>query len=164
MSQFYEMCDFFNWGRDDDEKQEARKLLHNAMAEQFNTIYGEDVANIEHWINLCQVLRITPIPDGLEGCREAIANTHVNIIDLIEEGDVAVFESEQALSVYTKLTGKFFPRDHPLAGGLLRFLLRMILNPRSPGQDGYQPRRGRGGRRGGHGRGRRGRGSRASVV
>jgi hypothetical protein len=43
---------------------------------------------------------------------------------------VTVFVSEMQLSEYTKSTGKFFPRDNAYAGGLLRYLLRHIMDPR----------------------------------
>ncbi len=42
---------------------------------------------------------------------------------------VDTFPSEVALAEYTKETGKFFPRDDAEAGGLLRLLLRQIMNP-----------------------------------
>jgi len=39
------------------------------------------------------------------------------------------FKSEELLSEYTLTEDKTFPRDHPLAGSLLRFLFRHILSP-----------------------------------
>lgn len=57
----------------------------------------------------------------------------VNIIDLIDtpvtQEPVAHFESEKALSRYTKATGKYFPRDNIHAGDLLEYLLRHIMAP-----------------------------------
>ncbi|KAG1899039.1 uncharacterized protein F5891DRAFT_435225 [Suillus fuscotomentosus] len=86
------------------------------------------------WRNLCQIVRISPIPDTLESCREVVKATHVNIVDLIDTKvtgkPVTIFYSEAKLSEYTKATGKFFPRDNAYAGGLLRYLLRRIMNPR----------------------------------
>lgn len=43
---------------------------------------------------------------------------------------MTVFVSEKKLSEYTKSTGKFFPRDNAYAGGLLKYLLRRIMDPR----------------------------------
>jgi hypothetical protein len=64
---------------------------------------------------------------------QAVMNTHVNIVDLIDTqktGEpVHVFESELALSRYTRAKGKIFPLHDALSGGLLRFLLRRIFNP-----------------------------------
>jgi len=57
-----------------------------------------------------------------------------------------VFDSEKDLSEYTISSGKYFPKENAYAGGLLRFLLRQIMNPpevRSRGRGG-RPRRGRG--------------------
>ena len=68
-----------------------------------------------------------------------------------------IFPTEVALSEYTKLTEKYFPKDNAYAGNLLKFLLRQIMNPhlssRNEGGRGRGRRRGRGrvrgGRRGG---------------
>lgn len=58
----------------------------------------------------------------------------VNIVDLIDtpvtRKPVVHFETERALSEYTKRTGKFFPAENAHAGGLLKFLLRKIMAPR----------------------------------
>ena len=40
---------------------------------------------------------------------------------------VPTYETVGELADYTKKTGKFFPREHAKAGGLLKFLLRPIL-------------------------------------
>ena len=44
-----------------------------------------------------------------------------------------VFDTEVALSEYTKNTSKFFPKESAYAGGLLRHLLRRIFHPRTEG-------------------------------
>jgi len=151
MLEFYRMCDFFNWDKDDQEKKDARELLAAAMSKQFNDIYGTDVRGVDSWRKLCQVLGMTPIPEGLEACRNAVLKTHVNIVDLLDTPEtgkaVVLFDSEEQLSIYTKDSGKFFPLDEAHAGGLLKFLLRRILNPHLSG-------RGKRGRRTGRGRGR----------
>lgn len=64
---------------------------------------------------------------------QAIARTHVNLIDLVDargkEGRVKRFRSQAELSVYTHTTDKFFPKEDAKAGGLLRKLLRQIGVP-----------------------------------
>jgi len=149
MTEFYRMCDFFDWDRDDEEREEAREQLKDAMTRQFNSIYGMDVDDISSWQNLCRVLRIVPIPNGLEACRDVVKKTHVNIVDLLDTPNtgqcVRVFNSVQDLSVYTKDSGKYFPKENAYAGGVLKFLLREILNP--PTVVVHQPHQARGGRR-----------------
>lgn len=58
----------------------------------------------------------------------------VNIVDLIDtpvtQGPIVHFKSEEALSEYTKSKGKYFPAHSVHAGGLLKFLLRKIDDPR----------------------------------
>jgi hypothetical protein len=66
---------------------------------------------------------------------KVVRATHVNIVDLVDNnsigGRVKIFNSEEALSRYTISTGKYFPKENAYAGGLLRFLLRQIMNPSS---------------------------------
>ncbi|KAG1835362.1 hypothetical protein DFJ58DRAFT_670416, partial [Suillus subalutaceus] len=138
--EFYRMCDKFGWDKENEDEDENKKRkkasrgFKNALVQQFNDIYGTDVKNLVSWRTLCQIVHVSPIPDTLESCREAVKATHVNIVDLVDTettGEpVTVFSSEVDLSKYTKLMGKFFPRDNAYAGGLLRYLLRHILNPR----------------------------------
>lgn len=44
---------------------------------------------------------------------------------------VATYPTEIALAKYTKKTRKIFPRENAQAGGLLKFLLRQIMHPRT---------------------------------
>ncbi|KAG1882486.1 hypothetical protein F4604DRAFT_1879511 [Suillus subluteus] len=121
--EFYRMCDEFGWDKEDKEREQASRDFKDSLVQQFNDIYGTDVNDLTSWRTLCQIVHVSPIPDTLESCREAVKATHVNIVDL-------VFVSEVDLSEYTISTGKFFPRDNAYAGGLLRYLLRRIINPR----------------------------------
>ncbi|KAG1728066.1 uncharacterized protein EDB91DRAFT_1253656 [Suillus paluster] len=130
--EFNRMRDEHSW--DDEEREKAYHDFKDAIVHQFNHFYGTDADNLTSWRTLCQIVQVSPIPDTLESCREAVKATHVNIVDLIDagvtEGPVRVFVSEVALSEYTKTTRKFFPRDNVHAGGLLKYLLRRIMNPR----------------------------------
>lgn len=79
--------------------------------------------------------------------------THVNILDLVDTPNtgepVMVFSSLEALKAYTISKGKFFPLENAYAGGVLRYLLREILNTYEGGKrNGKRRRRGRGGGRG----------------
>jgi hypothetical protein len=40
------MCDYFGWGREDDEREEARKEFKTAMVLRFNNLYGIYVEDI----------------------------------------------------------------------------------------------------------------------
>ncbi|TDL15743.1 hypothetical protein BD410DRAFT_902445 [Rickenella mellea] len=130
-SEFHRMCNFFAW--DEDERKGAARLFQNALTLEFNNIYGADANSLVSWQKLCSILRITPVPEEIEACRAAVQHTHVNIVDLIDTHRTAkrvkVFPSERALSDYTKKTKKFFPKENIYAGGLLRHLLRQIMNP-----------------------------------
>lgn len=59
--------------------------------------------------------------------------TYVNICNLVDVPRIGkptkLFESEKALSQYTKSTKEYFPQGHAEAGGILRFLLRHIFHP-----------------------------------
>ncbi|EUC59456.1 autophagic vacuole formation-like protein, putative [Rhizoctonia solani AG-3 Rhs1AP] len=133
MAEFYRMCDRFGWERDDEDREEARDLLKDAMVHEFNAIYGTDHESLAAWQSLCRVLNLTNVPDKLEACRRLVQSMHVNIVDLVDtpatQAPVTHFPSEAALSTYTIKSGKYFPKESAYAGGLLRYLLRNIDNP-----------------------------------
>lgn len=83
MAQFYRMCNFFGWKlsttkevgcREIDDADRsfrvARQAFNDAIARQFNSIYGTDFEDISSWKNLCRALGIIPIPKGLRECRD----------------------------------------------------------------------------------------------
>ncbi|KAF2129715.1 hypothetical protein P153DRAFT_422521 [Dothidotthia symphoricarpi CBS 119687] len=127
--EFYRMCDFFAWNRDDDERHEARQAFKDALVIQFNSLYGTDVSDIENWHKLCIAVFIEPLPVTIPECKKEIEKIHVNLVDLVDVSrrGVKLFPSLAALRVYTIETGKFFPKESAYAGGVLRFLLREIL-------------------------------------
>ncbi|KAJ7679165.1 hypothetical protein DFH06DRAFT_1465341 [Mycena polygramma] len=112
---------------------EAYDGYNRALGLTFSQEYGDDVDSLENWQGLCRAVEIVPIPETLEECEYAIEDSHVNLIDLVDltttRERVHRFKTEGALSVYTKKTGKFFPRKRVYKGPLLRHLLRRILNP-----------------------------------
>ena len=69
---------------------------------------------------------------------QAVLMKNVNLVDLVHSLKVKtptppkppIFETETQLSVYTKMTGKFFPKEDARDGGVLRYLRRHILLPR----------------------------------
>ncbi|KAG8751877.1 hypothetical protein FRC11_008910 [Ceratobasidium sp. 423] len=139
MEEFYRMTNHFGWDSRGTEKQQqkfraARKGINKAMVHQFNEIFGKK-NKLAAWRNLCSVLDIAEIPQTRSECEEVIKSLYINICDLMDraalgsEVQVVHFDSEEELSVYTKLTGKFFPLEEAHAGGLLRFLRRHILVP-----------------------------------
>ena len=59
-----------HWQNDDEAYIEARERFSDALAEDFNTKYGTDIDNIDHWHTLCYVLKIDPVPEGISACRK----------------------------------------------------------------------------------------------
>ncbi|KAH9894284.1 hypothetical protein C8Q73DRAFT_511452 [Cubamyces lactineus] len=117
------------------------------MVKQFNAMYGTNADDLESWQLLCSALGMIPVPDNIRTCRRTVRSTHVNIVDFVEAPMVGMavrtFDSEEQLSVYTKETGKFFPRGDVNAGSLLRYLLRQILHPPARPRSGGNKRRAR---------------------
>jgi len=134
ITEFNRLSKFFKWTAKSSEKRAARRAFRNAMVMQFNDFFGTDVNDIRSWHNLCQVLNIVPVPEGLGACKKAVKAVYVNLVDLVDmkrTGKVAQqFNSEKELSVYSKKTEKIFPKKEAKAGGVLRFLLRHIMHPR----------------------------------
>ncbi|MCJ1344888.1 hypothetical protein MMC31_003093 [Peltigera leucophlebia] len=148
MDEFYRMCDFFGWEREDPDRKDAKEEFRTAMVQEFNSLYGEDIDDLLSWQDLCKAVRIHPVPNNVETCRKVrlfapllvaylmntkqkIREIHVNLVDLVEQGRtgkrVRLFSSLEKLREYTIETGKFFPKESAYAGGVLKFLLREIL-------------------------------------
>lgn len=134
--------------KEDPKVKKSREMLRLAMVRQFNGRYGEDADSLEAWQELCRCVDI-PVPDTLPECKkvrvarhcmcmlsvscaQAIARTHVNLVDLTELRNgqtIRKFPTEHALSEYTRMREKTFPREDVEDGSLLGALLRHILNP-----------------------------------
>lgn len=80
---------------------------------------------------------------------QIVQQTHVNLVDLVDTPTthrrIRLFSSVEELSEYSLRTRKIFPKENAKAGGLLRFLLRHIMNPE---QDDASKLRGGGGKSG----------------
>ncbi|MCJ1395974.1 hypothetical protein MMC18_008860 [Xylographa bjoerkii] len=148
VQEFYRMCDQFEGKKDDDEKKDALSGFKTAMVHRLNTLCGTDVEDIESWRKPCLALDIMP-PDGLQACRkarllvvrgevvgdligQAVRKLYINIGDLVDTQDsigrVAICETLEEWRTYTIESGKCFPKQAAQAGGVLKFLLRQILN------------------------------------
>ena len=64
------MCDFFDWDRDDPERVEAHDGFKTALVQQFNSLYGTEVDDIESWRGLSLALDISPLPENLKEAKE----------------------------------------------------------------------------------------------
>ncbi|OAL46897.1 hypothetical protein IQ07DRAFT_614109 [Pyrenochaeta sp. DS3sAY3a] len=127
--EFYRMCDFFDWDRDDEERREAREEFKDALVIRFNSLYGTDVNDLENWHKLCVAVCIEPLPATILECKKEMKDIHVNLVDLVDTSgrDVELFTCLDDLREYTKESGKFFPKESAYAGGVLKFLLREIF-------------------------------------
>jgi hypothetical protein len=68
--EFYRMCDFFDWDRDDEERAEARQAFKDAMVIRFNSLYGTDVTDLANWHKLCIAVCIEPLPATILECKK----------------------------------------------------------------------------------------------
>ena len=70
MSEFTRLSIMGGW----DEYPEVRKLRYTrfteVLAAQFNIYYGVNAEKLEPWQDLCQALRLDPIPDTLKHARD----------------------------------------------------------------------------------------------
>ncbi|KAI0271213.1 hypothetical protein BGY98DRAFT_922924, partial [Russula aff. rugulosa BPL654] len=129
--EFERLCKKYQWKQDSAVVKAARDEFDLAMIMEFNSLYGSNEKDINNWHRLCHVLRIDPVPNTLEECRAAASRKHVNLVDLAREyrENIPIFKSEKELSVYTKETKKFFPKESLRDGSILRVLRRHILVP-----------------------------------
>ncbi|KAK0477236.1 hypothetical protein EDD18DRAFT_1211256 [Armillaria luteobubalina] len=77
MSQFWEMSSQFGWGKN--VERESLGDLRDAIAQQFNDIYGADVNDLQAWQRLCGLVGDGNIPDNIAACRAVIRRVHVNM-------------------------------------------------------------------------------------
>ena len=70
---------------------------------------------------------------------------YVNLVDLVDTGNtgesVTQFRDLEELQDYTIDNGKFFPKESAYAGGMLKFLLKEILNKHANGGSKGRTRR-----------------------
>ncbi|EEH40982.2 hypothetical protein PAAG_02958 [Paracoccidioides lutzii Pb01] len=132
-SEFYRMCDYFEWGKQNQDRKNALREFKNAMVMKFNDLYGSDTDDINCWHRLCIAVDIDPLPQTIKACKKEIEGVHVNLVDLVDNttGQQArLFASLDELRAYTIKNGKYFPRESAYAGGVLKYLLREIYNTR----------------------------------
>ncbi|KAK7686077.1 hypothetical protein QCA50_010889 [Cerrena zonata] len=130
MKQFNSLAVTLKLWRSKEHKDEVYDDLRRAMVQDFNETFGVDANDLKAWQRLCRMLDISPIPGTIHTCRLELSNLFVNIVDLLEAvrngTPIGRFESLDALREYTQEEEKFFPRNHPLAGGVLKALLRRV--------------------------------------
>ncbi|KAB8596098.1 hypothetical protein FH972_025807 [Carpinus fangiana] len=149
--EFYRMCKTFGWKRDNPARESAYQSFQDALVSAFNYIYGSDANDLASWRGLCAALEISPVPTNVQDAKIAFESVHVNLVDLVDTGRTGIkvrkFASVNDLRVYTRNSGKIFPREHAYAGGMLKHLLREISgtyegqNQASRRGSGYSRRR-----------------------
>ena len=86
--EFYRLCDFHEWDRNDPERKEAHQKFKAALADDFNHQYGTDVNDLTSWRGLCVALDIVPSPDNIAEAKQARINADDRVFP---KGSVADF-------------------------------------------------------------------------
>ncbi|KAK1047490.1 hypothetical protein LTR74_017736 [Friedmanniomyces endolithicus] len=133
----YRMCSQFGWYRRPNGsyprvREEAWQKFRTALVVQGNSSFGVDADDIAIWEGICKFLELRPIPLDIDGMRQVILDTHVNLADMLDSernsGLVKIFETKDELIDYTIQEGRYLPKEEVYAGGLLRYLLTGIHN------------------------------------
>lgn len=66
--EFWRLCREKQWSQE--ERDEAKNDLRDAMAERFNEIYGTDEKELEAWKKLCRDVHVDPIPNTVAECQK----------------------------------------------------------------------------------------------
>lgn len=146
ITEYLRLCRFMRWKRDSPEQRQARQAVRKAIVLQFNANFGTDAESTKPWLTLCKTLGIKPVPRKLKEAREAVSNTHVNLIDLTEayanpNCSFTVFDTAKELSEYTVKEGKYMPCDVLEAGTVLRTLNNAQKRARFGGESGESDRK-----------------------
>lgn len=105
-----------------------RAFIANAVNTGFSQNFGYDDSDLRAWQGLCSTVGIDSdeLPN-IRACKEALANVHANIIDLVDAANgrttCRTFPSAKACAMYTRQTGKFYPKDEAKENPLLRRFL-----------------------------------------
>ncbi|KAG8729232.1 hypothetical protein FRC11_009256 [Ceratobasidium sp. 423] len=91
--------------------------------------------NLRKWVELFNRIDIKDpvMPKTIREFKKRVKSVHTNICDVLDADVIGKkatdWGNEVILSEYTCRTKKIFPRNHRLAGTLLRHLLRHIISP-----------------------------------
>ncbi|KAK1808507.1 hypothetical protein LTR12_017133 [Friedmanniomyces endolithicus] len=108
--EFYRMCSQFGWDRRPNGsyprvREEAWQGFRTALVVQFNSSFGVDADDIATWEGICKFLELSPIPSNIDGMRQAIIDTHVNLADVLDSKrngeSVKIFQTKDELVGYT---------------------------------------------------------------
>lgn len=69
-SEFRRLCEHRGWEKGNPDQKVAWRDFQNALAKQFNNLYGVDVDNLKLWQRVCSTLKIEPLPGNLEEAQE----------------------------------------------------------------------------------------------
>lgn len=64
------MCDFFDWDRDDSEREETHDSFKTALMLQFNSLYEIKVDDFQSWQKLSLTLEIFPLSENLKKAKK----------------------------------------------------------------------------------------------
>jgi hypothetical protein len=68
VAEFKRLCVHQRWGAK--KRNTARARLRDAIAEQFNAVYGSNINDLTSWQLLCTELRLDPPPGTITQCRK----------------------------------------------------------------------------------------------
>ncbi len=74
MKQFWSMIRQFGWVRDEDRKDEALSGIRDAIAQQFNDIYGGNAGDLGAWQRLWEIVGEGDMPTDVKTCRAVSFN------------------------------------------------------------------------------------------
>ncbi|KAF6746203.1 hypothetical protein DFP72DRAFT_923403 [Ephemerocybe angulata] len=111
--------------------------FHEALRDQFILVFGSDIDDRRVWVKLAQRIgTYLSASDSLEYVRDAVWNTHVNLVDVmnpgIPDGQIRKFSTLEALINYSLVESrplKMFLRDTDRMSLLSCLLRRMPDDP-----------------------------------
>jgi hypothetical protein len=74
-SEFRRLCEHKGWEKGNADQKVAWRDFQDALARQFNSLYGVDVDNLKLWQRVCSTLKIAPLPANLEDAQEVSNHT-----------------------------------------------------------------------------------------
>jgi hypothetical protein len=75
-SEFRRLCEHKGWEKGNADQKAAWRDFQDALAKQFNSLYGVRVDNLKLWQRVCSTLRIEPLPGNLAAAQEVSDYTY----------------------------------------------------------------------------------------
>jgi hypothetical protein len=142
VAQFQALSTRMGWS--DQQRQEAFTALQDALAQQFDDIYGTDETDVYCWQGLCQTIEVWPIPADITSCKQArlctcsfgvvsdplfqqVSSRNFTLWDVVDAGWTGCIATcaPNRPSLLRYMASKYLPSDSKSVEGFLKAVMAL---------------------------------------